>query len=719
MAVLNKIRQRSLFLILIIALALFSFVLSDLFKNSDALTGSQDVIATVNGEDINRIDFMAKVENAQRAQGANGSSTQVMNRVYDQEVRSTILKEQFEQLGLSVEKDQMRDLLKTSFSSYVEFQNEAGLFDENKLNEFIANLKAIQNTSQPTAILGNFQLTFQDWINTEANIANGAKEQAFFNMIKSGVNVTLAEAEVEYMLENNTVDLKYVNVPYTSIADSLVEVSKSDISNYINANKSKYKVDASRDIMFVEFKEVPTVEDENNIKNDVLSWLNDRPDFNKVTKTTDTILGLNNTKDVAGFVNLNSDIKFNDSYVFKSALPKTFQDSIYNLNIGEHFGPYKDNGYYKLSKVIAEKQMPDSVKVRHILISHVGANNAQPDVTATIEEAKKTADSVATLIKANRSKFPELVTALSADPGSIAKGGEYDYHPYGSMVKEFNDFEFENNVGDIEVVKTVFGFHIIEILGQKDKKRAIKVATLAKKIEPSEKTIDDVFSASSKFEIAIQKNDFQEAAKENSYEVKPINNMKVLDENLAGLGNQRAIVRWAFEKSTDAGDHKRFPISGGGFVVVQLAKINKAGLMSVENASATASPEIRKEKKAKLIRAKISATTVDEVAKSQNVASLTAAAVNMKNPTLAGAGLEPKVVGSAFGLKEGETSKLIDGNKGVFMVQVNKVTPATKLENYQPIANRLSAARTNAVLAKVYEALKKASDIEDNRAKFY
>ena len=106
-------------------------------------------------------------------------------------------------------------------------------------------------------------------------------------------------------------------------------------------------------------------------------------------------------------------------------------------------------------------------------------------------------------------------------------------------------------------------------------------------------------------------------------------------------------------------------------------------------------------------------------AKNQNVNALTATAVNMKNPTIAGAGSEPKVVGYAFGLKEGETSKLIEGNKGVFMITVTKKNPATPLDNYQPIANRLSAAKASTIINKMYEALKDAADIEDNRANFY
>lgn len=719
MAILNKIRQRSLFLILIIGLALFAFVLSGLFDTSGSgslFGGPQDIVATVNGKDINREEFMSRVEVMQRQLGPNATSTQAMNNVYDQLIRLKVLETQFEDLGLDVGQDQMRDLLKASFSGFPEFNNEAGIFDEAKLNEFIANLKA---TSPQRSPIGNGAINYAEWVDNEQSIATNAMQQTYFNMIKAGINATLVEGEMDYNLENQLVDIKYAMVPYTSIPDSLVEVTKADITKYINENKKKYEIEASRDINFVQFQEVASVEDEEEIKASIMALLDNSIVYNSETKTNDTILGFKNTTDLENFVNGNSDIKYNDNFIFKSDLPSAVADSIFSLNVGSIYGPYKDGQYFKLSKVVAETQLPDSVKVRHILIPFVGARGTDPTVTKTDAEAKKTADSLLSVIKANRSKFPELVTAFSSDQGSVQNGGEYDFHPYNTMVKPFNDFEFENNKGDLGVVKTDFGYHIIEILDQKNKARAIKIATIARKIEPSEKTINDLFNTTQKFEIAIQDEDFQEVATKNNYEVRPVNTIKELQESIPGLGSQRAIVRWAFDDATKVGDYKRFSIPTGGYVVVQLAAINKKGLMSVENASVTAIPEIRKEKKAKLIREKIKATTVDEVAKNQNVSVSTAAAINMKTPTLSGAGQEPKVVGAAFGLKEGQTSKLIDGNKGVFIIEVTKVTEAPKLENYQANANRLSSARVNSAQTQVLNALKEAADIEDNRAIFY
>ncbi|WP_298535957.1 peptidylprolyl isomerase [uncultured Algibacter sp.] len=706
MAVLNKIRQRSLFLILIIALALFSFVLADLFRNSDALTSkSQNIVATINGKDISREDFLQKVEVMQRQLGPNSTNTQVMNRVWEQEVRQAVMDTQFEELGISVEKDQMRDLLRTALATSPEFLNEAGLFDENKLNEYIANLKE----TSPEG--------FQSWVNYEKQLASNALSQNYFNMVKAGLTGTLSEGELEHKLEGNKVDIRYVQVAYSSIADSIVEVSKSDISNYIKENKSQFEIEASRDIRFVEFKEVASIEDENAIKAELNTYLNGQLVDTRGRK--DTIVAFAQVKNNEDYINAvaASDIKFSDErFVFKSSLPTEFADDIYNLNEGDVFGPFKHDGYFKLSKIVAVKQIPDSVKVRHILLPFVGSQSAAQDITQTEVEAKAMADSLLAVLKGNRAKFPEFVKEFSSDQGSVAKEGRYDWHPYNTMVPEFNDFEFEGKTGDIGVVKTIFGFHIIEIEGQKDKKKAVQVGTIARKIEPSEATSDRVFRDASNFEINAGKGDFESIATEKDYTVRPVNGIKVLDESIPGVGNQRPIVRWTFEEESEIGDIKRFNVPEG-YVIAQLVAKHKEGLMSVEDASAKVLPVIRKEKKAELIRNRVSATTLDDLAAAENTTVRTATGINMKSPTISGAGREPIVVGSAFGLSEGETSGLIDGEKGVYMVEVTKVTPAVELDNYQAAANRVEQQKSSVVNSKLYNALKSAADIEDNRAK--
>ncbi|WP_225035100.1 SurA N-terminal domain-containing protein [Winogradskyella sp. SM1960] len=712
MAVLNKIRQRSLVLILVIALALFSFVIGDLFKNSDALTGgSQDVIATINGTDINRLEFQQKVKNYQDRAGGAQTSTQSMNAIYNQEVRKIVLQSEIDELGLSVEKDEMRDLLKTSFSSYPEFQDANGNFDVNRLNAFIANLKDLNGETAP---LGNFLVNYESWTNNEQTIAANAIQQTYYNLVKAGIGTTIAEAEEDYLGDSKTVDISYVQVPYTTIADSLVAVSKSEITAYMKDHEDTYKTDATREVVYVEFKEEPSKADEDEIKAELLALKSDRTEYNDNSKNTDTISGFDSATDIEEFVNTYSAIKYNDAFLRAGQLPAVAKDTLMKLGVGSYYGPYKDGEFYKLSKVVATKQLPDSVKVRHILVPFVGGQRADASVTKTPEQAKATADSIFAKIQGG-TKFMDLLE-LSSDKVSNEQDGEIEFDYLAGMAPEFKAYAFDNNEGDIDVVRTSFGYHIIEILEQKSFNKAVKVATVANKLEPSDKTLQDVFNVMSKFEIAIKDGDFNEIAKERNLTVKPIT-FNALDENIPGLGSQREVVRWSFDEDTEAGDYKNFAISNFGFIVAKVVEVREEGLMSTEDASITALPEIRKEKKAKLIREKITGTTVAEIAKNQGQNARTAAAVTIKNTTLSGAGVEPKVVGAAFGLAEGETSQPIDGEKGVYVVNVTKVNEATKLDNYGAIVNRLNAERRNAVQTKVYSALEESAEIEDNRAK--
>ena len=704
MAVLNKIRKQSIVLIAVIALALFSFVLADLFRNSDALSAkSQNIVATINGQDISREEFLQKVEATQRQLGANATNTQVMNRVWEQEVRKAVMQTQYDALGFSVEKDQMRDILKTNLANNPDFKNEAGVFDEGKLNEYIANLK------ETSAV------AYQQWIDYERDIASNALNQNYINMVKAGMIGTLAEGELQHKLEGEKVDIKFVQVPFSSIQDSTINVSTSDITNYINAHKKQYEVEESRDINYIEFKEVASLEDEKELEKELNRILVGGEEYDNNTQQTVTIEPFSKIEDNEAFINLKSDIKLDNRFVKKSDLPATAADSIFNLNLGEVFGPYKDNGYYKISKVIAVTQLPDSVKARHILIPYVGSRSASAETVQTKAQAKTTADSIMNVVKARPSKFVDLLD-FSADKVSNEKEGVLDWYTYNAMVPAFRDYTFENNTGDFGVVETPFGFHVIEILGQKNKQRAIKVGTIARLIEPSEATISKVFRDAANFENDVEKGDFMETAKTNNYDVRPVNSIKVLDENIPGLGNQRAIVRWAFEEDAEVGDVKRFPVSGG-FAIAQLTGKNKAGMMSSENASVTALPAIRKEKKAELIKNRISATTLDALASAEGQTVKTALALSMKTPTVTGAGREPRVVGTAFGLEVGETSKLIIGENGVYMIEVTKKTPAVELDNYQAFANQVAQQKRSAIDSKLYNALKAAAEIEDNRSK--
>ena len=705
MAILNKIRQRSLFLILIIALALFSFVLADLIKNAGSDSSKQNRVATINGEDIDRKEFDLKVEQQVRRLGPSGTTTRAVNAVWDQEVNRMVLEGQYEELGIRVGKERVTELLKNALQNDARFQDADGFFSEAKMQEFIATLRDTGNPDD-----------YRGWVNYEESLANSEKQNVYYNLVKAGLGATLKDGEVAYRLDGNAVDIQFVQIPYASISDDDITVSESEITSYINTHKDEYQTDPTRNIRFVKFEEKATLDDENALKESMMTYLNDELiSYNRSTQINDTLPGFRVAEDLAEFLSENSDLPYVDRFRFKKDLAGIVRDTIAQLDKGAIYGPYKDGRYMKLDRIVETKQLPDSVKSRHILIGYQG-RSAQ--VTRTKEEAEALADSLLTVIKGNKSKFSDLAKDFSEDPGSKDKGGEYDFSEYGKFVPEFNDFLFEGDKGDLDVVETQFGYHIIEVLDQKDFQKTFKIASIAKEIVPSDKTISDVYTETQKFEIAAGNGDFDAIAKEGNYTVRPINNIGRMDENLPGQGSQRSIVQWAFEEDTEKGDIKRFQVNDG-YIVAQVTRMVEEGVKRPEDVSASVLPILRKQKKAAQIKAKISGTTLDAIAQSQNQTVKTSGALNMNSPNIAGAGDEPKVVGVAFGLNEGDVSEPIEGERGVYVIKVTKKTEAPALENYGSYAAQQAQKARGAVTTKVIEALKSAADIEDYRGTFY
>ncbi|TLP82756.1 peptidylprolyl isomerase [Maribacter sp. ACAM166] len=705
MAVLENIRKRTTVLILIIGLALFAFVISGVFTSSNF--GGEKVgssIAEINGEDISIDEFRQEVETASRRTGPTTSSMQVVNQVWENQIRKTILGEQFEDLGIGIEQDQIVDFLRTTgYAQNPEFQNENGQFDPNIFKQTVADWK-VNNPAQ-----------YEAWLRTENEIIQLAKEQTYFNMVRAGVGATLKEGELDYKLANEKMDIKYVRVPYTSIADSTITVTKSEISDYVNDHKEEYKQDAARDLQYVYFDEKPSQDDDMAIKDAISKLLDDTIEYNSQTDRNDTIRGFRNTKDASAFLDRNSDTKFDTIFKAKKNLPASVADTLLNLNAGQIYGPYKDGGSYKISKMM-DRKSNGSVKASHILLAYTGATRANPEVIRTKEEAEAKAKELLKEAKKSGVVFSELARDNSDGP-SAPNGGDLGYFQNGVMVPKFNDFAFNNGVGAIGLVETDFGFHVIKV---DDKEDVVQIATISREIVASEKTINTLFTSATKFEMDTTEDEsaFSELAKKEEFVVRPVNKIKALDENLPGLSNQRNIVQWAFNGDTEVGDVKRFNINNG-YAVVQLTGSYAKGVMSAEDASVLVLPLIRKERKAAKIIAANKGKDMDAIAKDNSVTISNASALTVKSPTIPGAGNEPVVVGTAYGMSNGATSGLIEGNTGVFKIEMVKKTEAPKLENYGVYANALKKGAAGRVNTSVYNALKDGAEIEDKRAIFY
>ncbi|MFT6369402.1 MAG: peptidyl-prolyl cis-trans isomerase D [Maribacter sp.] len=706
MAVLENIRKRTTVLILIIGLALFAFVISGVFTSSDFGSGGKigSSVAEINGNELSIDDFRQKVEVASKRIGPTASSLQVMNQVWDQEVRNSILGAQFNDLGIGIEQDQIVDFLETAgYGQNPQFQDANGIFDPNMFRQTVMDWK-VNNPPQ-----------YDAWLQTEEQIIQMAKEQTYFNLVKAGVGATLKEGELDYKLASEKMDIKYVRVPYSSIADSTISVSKQEISAYVKEHQNDYTQEKSRDIQFVYFEEKPSLSDDEDIKVSVAKLLDDTVEYNAQTDRNDTIKGFRNASNMSAFLSRYSDVQFDTIFKAKKEVPAIVADTLMSLQVGQFYGPYRDGVSYKVSKMM-DRKPNGSVKSSHILITYEGATRANPDIKRTKEEAETKANELFKDVKNNIADFTVYARDNSDGP-SAPQGGDLGYFQEGRLAAEFNDFIFSNPIGKVGLVETDFGFHIIKV---DDKEDVVQLATLSREVIASEETINTLFTNATKFEMETisDENEFSSIAKTNDYLVRPVNSIKELDENLPGLGLQRTLVQWAFNGDTNVGDIKRFNINNG-YAVAQVTGKYKEGPMAPEDASMTVLPILRKERKAAQIMLASKGKAMDAFAKDNNVSVSTASALTVKSPTIPGAGSEPIVVGTAYGMSQGETSGLLEGNTGVFMIEVTKRTEAPKLGNYSTFANTLKSNAASRVNTAVYNALKEGAEIEDKRATFY
>ncbi len=700
MAVLSKIRNRSGLLLLAIGFALLAFVVQDVY-NSGFKSISKDV-GSVNGKDISFEDFRIKVANTEKnanAQGQNMSAMQASNQVWNMEVNKTLLTAEFEKIGIRVGEKHIVEMLKNdpSIAQNQLFLNAAGKFDLQKFKDYF------KATPEGLQYLKDKE--------TDAEL--NAKYTIYNSLVKGAMFTTNAEGKFKYESETNKVNFDFVMVPFSSIKDSDVKVTDEEIVAYLKTKEKKFKSEETRELDYVLIPEKPSAEDEAEIKAKVNALLAPRVEFKD--GKNDTIPGFKSVTDNAEFVNLNSDLGFDSTYVAKQSLPPGTGDALFNTAVGDVYGPYMNNNYYSVSKVLG-RRAGDQVKSSHILISWVGAERAQPKEKRTKEEAKVKAEGILAQAKANPAMFQMLAITTSEDPSVQQNGGDMGYISKDTgFAKGYKDFVFGNPVGTIGLAETEFGYHIINVT---DKQDAIKLATIALKIQPSEMTNNKTYEQATKFEMEAADKDFAALVKQMKLTSNPAVRVKAIDENFGSVPNQRQIVKWAFEGDTKIGSVKRFEIVNVGHIVVKLKSITPKGLMSAEEARPQVEPILKNKKKAEMITKKMTGGSLDAIASDNKVTVMNAVDLTIENPNVAGAGFEPKVVGMAFTSKAGQVSKPIEGNSGVYVVNTKVVTKAPAIQKYDEFVAKMRQQVMN-YSGRVMQSLKNDADIEDNRAEFY
>lgn len=697
MAVLSKIRNRSGLLIAIIAFALFAFVIGDLFQSGSFGQPSR-YVGSVNGEDVSFEEFRLKVANAEKS-GQGMTSVQAANQVWNQEISIALLTKEFEKLGLRVGEKHIVEVFKAdpNIGQNPMFLNAVGKFDITKFKEYFkANPEGIQFLKE-----------------REKDAELNAKYQIYNSLVKGGLYTTNAEGKLKYEADADKVTFDFVNVPYSSIKDSDIKITDEEINAYVKTKEKRFKSEETREIEYVLIEEKPSTTDETEVKSKVDALLLPSVRYNKETGKNDTIPGFRNATDIAEFVNANSDIPFDSTYIAKQDLPAEHADKLFALATGEIYGPYMFNNYYCISKGLGRKAGAKS-KASHILISWEGTQVPNKKEKRTKEQAQAKATELLAQAQANPGNF-FMLAMTNSDDSSAQQGGDLGYFAPGQMVKPFNDFVFNNPIGKIGLVETEFGYHIINVT---DKQDAIKMATIAQKIAPSEQTNNKIYEQATKFEMEAASKDFATLAKQMKLTVAPSAKLKPMDESFGTIQNQRQIVKWAFAEDTNTNDVKRFEIPNVGHVIAKLKKVTPKGVMSAEEARPMVENILKNKKKAEKIKAKLNGSSLASLATANKVTVMNAVDLTLSNPALPGAGFEPKVVGTAFASKVGQVSKPIEGNSGVYVVVTKAVTKAPAIKDFKEQVTQLSAqAKGNA--GRIMTALRNEADIEDNRADFY
>jgi peptidyl-prolyl cis-trans isomerase D len=595
MAILGQIRKRSIFLILVIGMALFAFVISGVFTSNGGFDSNKP-IGEINGEEIDFEIFNSMVEQSQAVYGLN--TIKAVNLAWEQGLQNQILIQELEKLGIDAGKNQLEQIISQDQSIALNpiFQNEIGLFDFNLFSNYITQLKS----TNPSL--------YNSWRLQEENFITIAKQKIYFDLIRSSIIQTNIESKIQYHLENDKVNLQYLRIPYENIPDSLFKIKDSEILSYMKKNKDGYEISESKEIEYIYIQDNASELDINNIISNLEQLRDGFNQLNRVTNNVDYVEGFKDTKEISEFIDIYSDISWDSIYLTREDLKSDYDDILFGLNIGQVFGPYKDDNFYKISRMVGKKREGNLNKV---LLANV---------------------------------VKEII------PSNESSNNNY---------RKASQVEFDAN-NDLP-------------LNQSD--------------------------------VALPINNFE--------------SFEEFDEGIPGINNSRQVIKWLYDKGSKVGDVRRFDLADG-YLVAKIIQFNKKRLTNIDKVRDEISEIILNDKKFSYLKNKYKSTIdIESIAIENNIDVENASAVTQSDPILVGAGPEPYIIGSSFSLMEDETSELLKGNNGIYIVRLKSKQTAEEFNLSQDITNSSIESELERMSLLIPDVLESNAEIIDNRSFYY
>ncbi|MBP7731897.1 MAG: peptidylprolyl isomerase [Bacteroidales bacterium] len=705
MAALQYLREKAgVFVAGFIGLALLIFVISDFFGTGRTRRKKERKyyeIGQIAGEKIMYQDYEKRIQSLQEIYKLSGTTNldeatleNIREQMWQQIIREKILDKHFDELGIGVSSEELDELVFGSNPHPIVTQlftdQNTGIFNRSLLVNFLKSTETDETAK-------NYWLFFENEIVTDRTTSK------FNNLVTRGLYVTLKQAEFENKVLSRTVDFSYIVRNYNTIPDTAVNVTDKEIKLYYDTHKENYRRTAQRDIEYVIFDITPSEEDYKQAE----EWLNQiKPEFAAAS-------------DPVQFINTTSDTRHSSIYFSLDEIPDTLKDFVKKENKNEVFGPYFENGSYKLAKLIDVSYRPDSVHARHILIS--------PKSNVTIQRARQMADSLLKVIKSGKS-FEAVAREISDDQGSAYNGGDLGWFKEGQMITPFNNACFTSNKGELKIVETNYGVHIIEIVDISPKKKKYDIGIVERKVVPASLTTQKIYNEASRFAGTNNTYEkFNKAVAEGKINKRIATNVTPQQKTLPGLNQPRYLIMSLFQTEPgkiilDPNQQAVFEIDDK-YVVAYCTRAVEEGIAPLSEVKNDILYILVRDKKAEKISSELnelvkSGKTLEEIARTTGSQVMEASHINFNSYSVPGAGVEPALIAAATVAPQGKISSPVKGNNGVYLLTVNNVT-TTPETDMKLLKERLLLTYRMRGMYEAYEAMKKDANIIDKRYKFY
>ena len=404
---LDKLRKRSGLLIVGIGIAMGAFLLGDLMSSGTSLfNGTQGVLGEVNDQVIDYREFETEAQNIDRIFSGSQDRNGLRDNLWADKVNEVVMGEQYSDLGISISSEELAQI--TFGYNSGEMSTTARQFfgvtgQDIKPAELAAVIQQIQDNDP------------QRWLYLENVIRKERLGQKYSSMVRQGLNASNLDADSYFAEQGNQVSGSYLFKRF----DTSIEVTEAEVTSYYKANKEDYPQDASRELTVAVFEIEATQADKDALKSKLEDLLEDKVVYNKAAQANETVEGFRTTSDAASFVDRYSDSSFDPTFYAVGQLPPSIEGVLRNADLGFVYGPYEEEGSYKVARLNARRS--DSIQVAIVEFSMDASEETANEIYAQASElaAAKNGEELEVLAE---EKNIALTTAVVQDQDRSVSG---------------------------------------------------------------------------------------------------------------------------------------------------------------------------------------------------------------------------------------------------------------------------------------------------------